>query len=302
MGEEKAGLGKQGTPANGEVFVVPRRTWIERFAERATEPLHLNLLALFVQVFGSFSSKVAFDLVRPRKYAFGTLEAARGARDQGKREVTIIEFGVAAGGGLLGMCDLAMRVTEITGVKIKVVGFDTGVGMPPPVDYRDHPDLYQAGDFPMDQESLRKKLPSNARLIIGELGDTVPRFLAELNTEAPIGFVAVDVDYHSSAVAALQIFADPIPSKYLPLPILYLDDIVMPSHSRFSGELLAVEEFNAAHQLRKIDQHRFLRSQRIFKQARWIDQIFLLHVFDHPVMHTAGSRPRKMYSPLDVRP
>jgi len=302
MGEEKAGLGKQGTPANGEVFVVPRRTWIERFAERATEPLHLNLLALFVQVFGSFSSKVAFDLVRPRKYAFGTLEAARGARDQGKREVTIIEFGVAAGGGLLGMCDLAKRVTEITGVKIKVVGFDTGVGMPPPVDYRDHPDLYQAGDFPMDQESLRKKLPSNARLIIGELGDTVPRFLAELNTEAPIGFVAVDVDYHSSAVAALQIFADPIPSKYLPLPILYLDDIVLPSHSRFSGELLAVEEFNAAHQLRKIDQHRFLRSQRIFKQARWIDQIFLLHVFDHPVMHTAGSRPRKMYSPLDVRP
>src|SRR5262249_10852493 len=255
-----------------------------------------------VQVFGSFSSKVAFDLVRPRKYAFGTLEAARGARDQGKREVTIIEFGVAAGGGLLGMCDLAKRVTEITGVKIKVVGFDTGVGMPPPVDYRDHPDLYQAGDFPMDQESLRKKLPSNARLIIGELGDTVPRFLAELNTEAPIGFVPVDVDYHSSAVAALQIFADPIPSKYLPLPILYLDDIVLPSHSRFSGELLAVEEFNAAHQLRKIDQHRFLRSQRIFKQARWIDQIFLLHVFDHPVMHTAGSRPCTMYPRPAGRP
>src|SRR5215469_2471254 len=130
MAKDKAGLGKQGTPPNGEVFVIPRRTWIERYAERATELL--NLLALFVQVFGSFSSKVPFDLVRPRKYAFGTLEAARGARDQGKREVTMIEFGVAAGGGLLGMCDLAGRVTEITGVKIKVVGFDTGVGMPPP--------------------------------------------------------------------------------------------------------------------------------------------------------------------------
>jgi hypothetical protein len=301
MVKDKAGLSEQGRPANGEVFVIPRRTWMERYAERVTEPLHLNLLALVVQLFGSFSSKVAFDLVRPRKYAFGTLEAARGARELGKRKVTIIEFGVAAGGGLLGMCDLARRVTEITGVVIKVVGFDTGVGMPPPVDYRDHPDLYQAGDFPMDQEALRKKLPANARLLIGELRETVPRFLAELDPEAPIGFAAVDVDYYSSAVAALQIFADPIPSKYLPLPILYLDDIVLPSHSRFAGELLAVEEFNAAHQHRKIDQHRFLRSQRIFKQARWIDQIFLLHVFDHPVMSTAGSRPRKMYSAVNVR-
>ena len=300
MAKDQAPFGEERTPDNGQVFVIPRRTWIERYAERATEPLHLNLLALFVQAFGSFSSKVAFDLVRPRKYAFATLDAARSARELGRREVTIIEFGVAAGSGLLGMCDLARRVTEITGVAIKVVGFDSGSGMPPPVDYRDHPDLYQAGDFPMDQEALRKKLPGNARLLIGELGDTVPRFLAELSPEAPIGFAAVDVDYYSSALAALQIFADPIPSKYLPLPILYLDDIVLPSHSRFSGELLAVEEFNAAHQHRKIDQHRFLRSQRIFKQARWIDQIFLVHLFDHPVMRTAGSRPRKMYSPVNA--
>jgi hypothetical protein len=153
----------------------------------------------------------------------------------------------------------------------------------------------------MDQEALRRKLPANARLLIGELRDTVPRFLAELSPEAPIGFAAVDVDYYSSAVEALRIFADPMPSKYLPPPILYLDDIVLPSHSHFSGKLLAVEEFNAAHQHRKIDQHRFLRSQRIFKQARWIDQIFLLHVFGHPVMSTARSRPRKMYSPVNVR-
>ena len=301
MAKDPTALYEQGASANSEVFVIPRRTWIERYAERATEPLHLNLLALFFQVFGTFSSKVGFDLVRPRKYAFATLEAARNARDQGKRKVTIIEFGVAAGGGLLGMCALARSVAEVTGVEFEVVGFDTGVGMPSPVDFRDHPDLYQAGDFPMDQQALRKKLPANARLLIGELEYTVPNFLAELNPEAPIGFAALDVDYYSSAVNALRIFADPNPSKYLPLPILYLDDIVLPSHSRFSGELLAVEEFNATHEYRKIDQHRFLRSQRIFKQARWIDQMFLLHVFDHPVMRTAGSRPRKMYSPVDVR-
>jgi len=138
MAKDPAGLCEQGTPANSEVFVIPRPTWVERYAERATQPLHLNLLALFVQVFGTFSSKVAFDLVRPRKYAFATLEAARNARDLGKRKVTIIEFGVAAGGGLLGMCALARRVAEVTGVEIKVVGLDSGVGMPPPMDLRDH--------------------------------------------------------------------------------------------------------------------------------------------------------------------
>jgi hypothetical protein len=30
---------------------------------------------------------------------------------------------------------------------VSVVGFDSGVGMPPPLDYRDHPDLYQQGTF-----------------------------------------------------------------------------------------------------------------------------------------------------------
>ena len=40
-------------------------------------------------------------------------------------------------------------------------------------------------------------------------------------------------------------------------------------------------------------------SPHIFKQANWIDQIILLHVFDHPVMSAAGWRPRKMYTPLN---
>jgi hypothetical protein len=284
-----------------QVFVIPKRSWTERFAERLTEPLHLNLLSVFIKLFGSYITKIDFDLVRPRKYAFPILEAARFAGEQGIRRVTIIEFGVAAGGGLLAMCDIAQHVGRATGVEFSVVGFDSGTGMPPPVDYRDHPDLYQAGDFPMDHERLKSRLPSNARLVLGDLKHTVSEFLQNLTPEQPIGFAAIDVDYYSSATEALKVFADENPAKYLPLTILYLDDIVLPSHNRFTGELLAVERFNQVHALRKIDEYRFLRTRRIFKQPQWIDQIFLLHVFDHPVMKTAGRRMLKVYAIEDFQ-
>jgi hypothetical protein len=39
-------------------------------AERLTEPLHLNVIAAFVLVFGTFRAKVAFDLVLRRQFAF----------------------------------------------------------------------------------------------------------------------------------------------------------------------------------------------------------------------------------------
>jgi hypothetical protein len=279
-------------------FVIPKRTWNERLRGRLTEPLHLNVLAALVKLFGSYTTKIDFDLIRPRKYAFPILEAARFANEAGIRSVTIIEFGVATGAGLLAMCEIARNVTRETGIFLSVVGFDSGCGMPEPRDYRDHPDLYQAGDFPMDEELLRGRLPPNARLIIGDFRYTVPEFVERLTPEQPIGFAAIDVDYYSSALEAFKVFSAPDPAKYLPVTLIYLDDIVLPSHSRFTGELLAVEQFNQMDSIRKIDEYRFLRSQRIFKQPSWIDQMFLLHVFDHPIMKTAGKRKLKVYANL----
>jgi hypothetical protein len=60
--------------------------------------------------------------------------------------------------------------------------------------------------------------------------------------------------------------------------------------------LLALEQFNQANSMRKLDEYRFLRARRIFKTAQWIDQMFLLHVFDHPVMKSAGQRKLKVYA------
>jgi hypothetical protein len=65
---------------------------------------------------------------------------------------------------------------------------------------------------------------------------------------------------------------------------------VLPTYSNWAGELLAINEFNAEHEMRKIEQYRFPRSRRIFKNARWIDQIFILHLFDHPRIRQPHAR------------
>ena len=43
---------------------IARKHVIKRiFVERLTEPLHLNLISLFVGVFGTYRAKIAFDLI-----------------------------------------------------------------------------------------------------------------------------------------------------------------------------------------------------------------------------------------------
>jgi hypothetical protein len=252
------------------------------FVERLTEPVHLNLLSLFVAALGSFETKVAFDLVVRQQNAYSLLQAAINARWIGHRSVTAIEFGVASGAGLLNICEISRAVTDATGVDFRIVGFDRGSGLPPSEDYRDMPYIFHEGAFPMvDHDRLRKELPDNAELILGDISDTVREFVGGVSEESPIGSVAVDVDYYSSAKACLEVFSDPNPKKYLPMTMVYLDDIGVPGSCPWVGELLAVREFNDAHKLRKIHPEVMLRSRRLFKQAAWIDQIYIMHALDH---------------------
>jgi hypothetical protein len=260
------------------------------FVERLTEPLHLNLLSLFVALFGSYRMKVAFDLVVRQQYAFPVLYAADAAKRYGYKCVTLVELGVASGAGLLTLCRIAERTTKATGIEFRIVGFDGGKGMPPAIDYRDLPEHFQQGDFPMiDFAGLKRSLPSNCELILGDVAETAPAFAKTLGPDAPLGFVAVDVDYYSAAKAALPILAG-APENYLPLVPVYLDDIGMDGNNPWTGELLAVAEFNAEHASRKIAPFTLLRSRRIFKNTQWIDRMFAAHIHDHPYRSPAHKR------------
>ncbi|MCJ2036597.1 hypothetical protein [Methylobacterium sp. J-068] len=267
------------------------------FVERLTEPLHLNLISAGVALFGSYRAKVAFDLMVRQQYAFPVLFAADAARKLGLGRIQVLEFGVATGAGLLNLCDCAARTEAATGIAIEVVGFDTGSGMPPAVDYRDMPEYFQEGDYPMDFEALRRSLPSRCKLILGDVAETIPAYLAGVGAEAPIGFVSVDVDYYSSAVNTLKVL-EGRPEQYLPILPVYLDDVGMDGANPWNGELLAAAEFNARHPLRKLAPFNLLRSKRIFKNAQWIDRMFTAHIHDHPARTPAtAKRAQQAYIP-----
>lgn len=261
--------------------LTERHVWERLFYERFTEPLHLNLLSLGVWAFGSFRRRVKWDLVVRQHNAFCILKAADAARGVGAQTVSLIESGVATGAGLMNMAEIAREVTALTGVQIKIHGFDTGQGMPPARDYRDHPDMYAQGDFAMDVERLRARLPSNVELHLGEIHETVDAFLQSLPATEPIGYVVINVDYYYSAVDALRIFGGR-PEQYLPLTLTYLDDIWCERHNSACGERLAVVEWNASHPMRLIERHPFLEQNRIFRRPRWLSQVFFCHVLDHP--------------------
>ena len=262
------------------------RIWRRIYVERLGEPLIYNIASLFVALFGSVKHKIEYDLVLRQPYAYCILEAALLAKKYGIRKLTLMEFGVANGAGLLNICMIADLVTKETGVEFAVVGFDTGEGMPPARDYRDHPEKYFTGDFPVtDKDKLVASLPANARIIFSDIGQALATFAREV--EAPIGFIAIDVDYYWSTKEALDVLLLDA-ERYLPMVFMYFDDVQDIEDNAYCGELLAINEFNAdPHPMRRLGRANFLSELRLFKRAIWHKQIYIAHVFDHPFRSVA---------------
>jgi hypothetical protein len=267
---------------------VPRRLGRVLY-ERFPEPLHLNLLSIFTALFGSYKMKIACDLIVRQQYAYCLLKTAELAQAQGLSSVTVIEFGVAAGAGLINICDISRKITALTGVSFQIFGFDSGKGMPPPHDHRDHPEFFTEGSYPLiDRGALIRALPPNAKLILGDIQETLPPFMASLSPDSPLGFVVVDVDYYWSAKECLNVFLGAA-DTYLPWTLVYLDDIGFESANPWVGELLAVREFNEENEMRKIHLFEGLRHKRLFKHTSWFDQVYLMHVLDHPRRSVSGA-------------
>lgn len=225
-------------------------------------------------------------MLGPRpNYAYGVLKACDLARFAGASKVTVCEFGVATGDGLLALCDLADLLGPATGVEIRVVGFDTGAGLPRVEGCEDHPELWSPGDFPMvNRETLVQRIGNRAELIFGDIAETVDGFVNTLSPQAPLGFVSVDVDIYSSTRAALRCLTGP-PDRYPPAVAMYFDDVSFYFANRWCGELKAVDEFNEANEFRKID-----RDYNIAQRPRepWHDHMYVAHILDHELRQ----RPR----------
>lgn len=186
------------------------------------------------------------DLPYP-PYAVTIWRAAEVARSIGVSSFSVCEFGVAAGDGLCACELLAREIGHIFDLEIKVFGFDGGQGLPAPQDWRDCPQCWDKGLFPMDVSALRQRLAS-ATVVLGPLEETLPVFFATY-APPPVGVMLVDVDYYSSTVPVLSLLEENAES-FLPLVNMYFDDVG--GDIGFQGEALAIHEFNTRHELRKI--------------------------------------------------
>lgn len=211
-------------------------------------------------------------------YLAGVLAAADQALRENVTGISVFEFGVAGGNGLVALQTYADAVEHETGVSIRVFGFDTGEGLPEPCnDYRDHPDQWRVSDYKMDVQQLQRRLASRTELRLGNIKDTVPRFVLE--SHPPVGFIACDVDLYSSTTDVLRILALP-DKRMLRRVFMYFDDIDFIFNHRFGGELLAIQEFNESTPLVKIDKWRGLKKQRVFTDQPWFDKMFIAHDLD----------------------
>jgi hypothetical protein len=229
---------------------------------------------------GSYLFRLKIGAVERPHYGYIIYEAAKLASRLGQKRISILEYGVAGGNGLLAMERHAEAIERLLPVKIEIYGFDTGGGLPAPQDYRDLPYLWQAGFFAMDQGNLRAKL-KRSTLVLGDVAETALSFFAD-HDPAPVGAVAHDLDFYSSTAAGLKAFQ--APTRYLmPRVFCYFDDTMGDSeqlYSEFTGERLAIEDFNRAHTERKIGVPFYLRGRQAL--GAWVNQIWVLHNFDHP--------------------
>ncbi len=237
--------------------------------------MHPALWPLF-----SAKHKIHWGLVPRPHYAYCLYQAARLAKLLGVPRISAVEFGVAGGNGLVVLEQHAVWIQRELGVTLDIYGFDTGAGLPPPLDYRDLPYGWKAGFFKMDRAALERRL-AVSQLVIGNVRDTIRTFFDQYNP-APIGCVFHDMDFYSSTRDAMAILEAPA-ARLLPRIFHYFDDIIgsdLMLQNEFVGQRLAIKEFNAAHTHRKIAAcHQFHHRKT---RKKWHQQIFVFHDFVHP--------------------
>lgn len=230
---------------------------------------------------GSVEMRTRFGGWPRPHYAYGVFHAAEQAKLLGLSGISVIEFGVAGGNGLLALQSTACELARHFGIAVSVWGFDTGTGMPDSSDYRDLPYVWGGGFYKMDETRLRKQLLPDTRLVLGDVKETVQELQ---NSPYPIGFVSFDLDYYSSTMAAFTVFDLPQQTR-LPRVYCYFDDIMWPEyacHNPWTGELCAIREFNEQHEDKKVAPLHLLRWMRPHAEP-WNDHIYVLHDFHHPL-------------------
>jgi hypothetical protein len=234
--------------------------------------------------------------LRPN-YTWGMVNTAFLASSLRLPRIAAVELGVAGGNGLVCLERVAAKLKQVFGIQIDVYGFDSGEGLPRPADYRDLPNLWPEGAYPMDEKRLRQRL-DRAELIMGLVEETIPEFL-ETRT-APIGFIAFDLDQYTSTRQAMALLEAPC-ARLMPRIHCYFDDILGYTCGHHNGERLAITEFNRDHPDRQISQIYGLRFclHRRYREQNWTEKMYMTHIVEHPLYNEWDGLLRR--TRLDLR-
>jgi hypothetical protein len=216
-------------------------------------------------------------------YAYCVYNSAILAKKLGYKSFSIIEFGVAGGNGIYFLEKFCEKISLELNIEIEIYGFDLKDGLSNPKDYKDLPYWFQSGFYSMNEPELKKVL-KKTKLILGDVKETIKKFFSYYNP-APIGVILNDLDYYSSTKDSFDIFND-LDINYLPRVFCYFDDIIGTENEMYNvytGELLAIEEFNKKNEFKKIllNQNLVAKSNEI-----WRYQIYYYHNFSHPKYNT----------------
>ena len=237
---------------------------------------------------------------RRPQYIWGVLQGAALSKVLGIEHISVIEFGVAGGGGLIALERAAELTEEMVGIKIDVYGFDTGTGNPKVIDYRDVPFRWSEGCWPMEKEKLEKQL-HRAKLVLGHTKDTIPEFIR--GKQAPVAFAAFDLTMYSSTAEALKLFE----AEYgllLPRTFCMFRSLVGKCGDlcEYIGERLAIHEFNGKNTMRKLchmDGLRYWIPNGVGEL--WPEFFYCLHIFDHPLYGRPSSLRQSVAIDMDGR-
>lgn len=228
---------------------------------------------------GSYEERLKLGAVSRPDYGYCVYQGAVLAKKLGYKRISVLEFGVAKGNGLMNFEHHAAEAERLLGVEIDIYGFDTGEGLPEPEGYRDLPYHWKKGFYKMDVPQLQGQL-KKAKLVLGDIKDTAKDFFEQFNP-APIAAIAYDFDFYSSTVVALKML-EASEKYYLPRIFCYFDDTIgteIELYNDFIGERLAINEFNQAHANIKLgNPYHFLENKVI---QPWFHRIWIGHFFEH---------------------
>src|ERR1700693_1534532 len=136
-------------------------------------------------------------------YAYCVYHAAELARRLNLKSISVLEFGVAGGNGLLFLEQFAKRVETAVGVQIEVYGFDTGGGLPQVTLPEDLPYWFQTSQYAMRVGALETARTS-AKLVLGDVKNTVVEFFSKY-APAPGGAILNDLALYSWTTDLLKL-------------------------------------------------------------------------------------------------